>query len=80
MTQILRRLLLGLATLAAVYLLTFVMVMVAPGNPFANPERNLPPEVLKALEARYSTDQPVKYFFEFLAGAARLDFGPLFSI
>ena len=33
MTRILRRLLLGLATLAAVYLLTFVMVMVAPGNP-----------------------------------------------
>ncbi len=79
MTRILRRLALGLATVAAVYLLTFVMVMVAPGNPFANPERNMPPEVVKALEAHYSTDQPVKYFFEFLAGAARLDFGPSFQ-
>ena len=50
MTGILRRIALGLATVVAVYLLTFVMVMVAPGNPFANPERNMPPEVLKAIE------------------------------
>ncbi|MCK4658371.1 MAG: ABC transporter permease [Phycisphaerae bacterium] len=79
MTRILRRFALGLATVAAVYVLTFVMVMVVPGNPFSNPERNMSPEVLKALEARYNINDPVKYFFEFLAGAIRLDFGPSFQ-
>lgn len=77
--KLVRRLALGLVTILAVYSLTFLMVIVAPGNPFSGSGRNLPPEVLQALALRYSIDQPVKYFFEFLWGAVRLDFGPSFQ-
>ena len=39
----------------------------------------MPPEVLRALEARYSLDNQFAYFWQFLAGAVRLDFGPSFQ-
>ncbi|MEE9294031.1 MAG: ABC transporter permease [Phycisphaerae bacterium] len=69
----------GVVTLLCVYTVTFVMVIVVPGNPFASADRNMPPEVVRALEARYSMDNNLRYFFEFLAGAVRLDFGPSFQ-
>ncbi len=74
-----RRLLMGVLTLFCVYAVTFLMVIVIPGNPFASAERNMPPEVVRALEARYDMDDNGAYFFQFLAGAARLDFGPSFQ-
>ncbi len=73
------RLLLGIVTVACVYTVTFVMVMIVPGNPFAAGERNMPSEVLSALEARYDVNNPVRYFGQFLAGAVRFDFGPSFQ-
>lgn len=78
-SRLVRRLGMGLATVLAVYLLTFLMVMVAPGDPFAQADRNLPPEVVEALALRYSLDQPLKYCVQFLWGAVRLDFGPSFQ-
>ena len=77
--RIVQRVLWGLLTLACVYVITFVMVVTIPGNPFTAADRNMPPEVLRALEARYSLDNEAAYFFEFLAGAVRLDFGPSFQ-
>jgi len=77
--QILHRVGWGAITLFCIYVITFLMVVWVPGNPLAAADRNMPPEVVRALEARYSLDNPVKYFFEFLAGAARLDFGPSFQ-
>lgn len=74
-----RRLIQGVATLFCVYLVTFLMVIVVPGNPFATADRNMSPEVIRALEARYSMDDNFSYFFEFLAGAVQLDFGPSFQ-
>jgi oligopeptide transport system permease protein len=76
---VLRRLLWGAATLAAVYTLTFLMVIVVPGNPFASGERNMPPEVVRALESRYNLDNAWAYYWDYLAGAIMLDFGPSFQ-
>lgn len=74
-----RRLLAGVVTLVCVYVITFVMVIVVPGNPFASGERNMSPEVVRALEARYNMHDNAAYFVQFLAGSLRLDFGPSFQ-
>ncbi len=73
-----KRVLTGAVTLLCVYAVTFVMVMVIPGNPFATADRNMPPEVVRALQARYSMDNSASYFVEYLWGALHLDFGPSF--
>lgn len=79
MGRILRRLGLGVVTLFCVYALTFLMVIVVPGNPFASGDRNMPAEVERALMSRYRMDDNVAYFFEYLVGAVRFDFGPSFQ-
>jgi oligopeptide transport system permease protein len=77
---LLRRLGHGGLSLAAVYALTFVMVILAPGNPFQSSERRMPDEVAAALRARYNIDQPLSYFFQYAWGVVtRLDFGPSFQ-
>ncbi len=55
---LLRRLLLFIPTLLAVYTLAFLMMRAAPGSPFAQ-ERDLPDEVLAARRAQYDIDRPV---------------------
>ena len=75
---ILRRLLLGVVTIGCIYALTFVMVISLPGNPFQQGQHNLPPEAEMALRARYNMDNNWLYFWQFLSGAVRLDFGPTF--
>jgi len=74
-----RRLILGVVTLACVYVLTFTMVILVPGNPLQQGERNMPAEVEQALRARYNMDDNRAYFQQFLCGALRLDFGPTFT-
>jgi oligopeptide transport system permease protein len=76
---ILRRLFLGVVTIACIYAITFAMVISLPGNPFQQGQHNLPPEAEMALRARYSMDNNWLYFWEFLCGAVRLDFGPTFT-
>jgi oligopeptide transport system permease protein len=76
---LIRRALVALITLFAVYVVTFVMVIVIPGNPFASADRNMPPEVVRALEARYNMNDNGAYFVQFLRGALRFDFGPSFQ-
>lgn len=78
-TLILRRMLLGVVTIACVYVLTFVMVITIPGNPFQQGDRTMAPEVEQALRARYNMDNNWVYFGQLLAGAVRLDFGPTFT-
>jgi len=77
--RIIRRIIAGFITVACVYALTFIMVVSIPGNPFQSGARNMPPEAEQALRARYHMDNNWVYFGEFLAGAARLDFGPTFT-
>ncbi len=77
--RIIRRLIAGVATVACVYTVTFLMVVSIPGNPFQSGTRNMPPEAEQALRARYHMDNNWVYFGEFLAGAVRGDFGPTFT-
>lgn len=79
MALIIRRLLMGVVTIACVYTLTFVMVVSLPGNPFQQSDRAMPPEVEQALRARYSMDNNWLYYWQFLKGALHGDFGPTFT-
>lgn len=76
---VLRRLLLGVATIACIYVLTFLMAVTIPGNPFQTGERTMAPEIEQALLARYDMDNNWRYFWQFLTGAVRLDFGPTYT-
>jgi oligopeptide transport system permease protein len=55
---------------------TFLLVRMAPGGPFSA-ERQLPPEVERALRERFHLDQPLHVqYVKTLAGLLRGDFGP----
>jgi oligopeptide transport system permease protein len=55
---VIRRLLTAIPTLFAIVSLSFFVIRLAPGSPFAR-ERSIPPEVLQALEERYHFDEPM---------------------
>lgn len=76
--RLLYRLAGGAVTVWLIYTLTFLMVVSASGQRFRPGERNLPPEIENALRVRYRMDNHWQYYWEFLGGAARLDFGPSF--
>lgn len=79
MKYALRRLLLMIPVLWAIYTITFLMVITVPGNPFQRPDRLMPKGVEQALEARYHIEDNWSYYWEYLGGALRLDFGPSFQ-
>jgi len=79
MKHILLRLLLTIPILWAIYTITFLMVVTVPGNPFQQADREIPEAVQPALEARYHIDNNWDYYWEYLLGAVRLDFGPSFQ-
>lgn len=79
MRRLVHRLLSGVVTVACVYVLTFVMVVSLPGNPFQQGQRRMSVETEMAMRARYHMDDTWRYFWEYLAGAVRLDFGPTFA-
>ena len=62
--------------LAAIYTITFLMTIVVPGNPFQQTDRNVPEAVQRAVEARYGADDNFKFFYQYIWGAVRGDFGP----
>jgi ABC-type dipeptide/oligopeptide/nickel transport system permease component len=71
----LRRLLATLPTLLVVVTLVFVLMRLAPGNPFSS-ERDLPPQVLHEMEARYHLngtlwEQYISYLSDVLHGDLR---------
>ena len=73
---ILRRLFTALPTLAAVILLSFLLMRIAPGGPFDN-ERPLDPATKIALEKSYGLDKPLpEQAARYIGGLARGDFGP----
>ena len=53
---VLRRLLLGALTVACIYVMTFLMVVSIPGNPFQQGQHRLSPETEMALRTRYHMD------------------------
>ncbi len=75
---IFHRVLQAIPVLLIVITATFFLVRAAPGGPFSA-DKTVPPEVLKALEARYQLDQPAfTQYTSYLADLARGDFGPSF--
>ncbi len=76
---ILSRLLQAIPVLLVVVTVTFFLVRLAPGGPFAA-EKAVPPEVLRALETNYKLDLPVwQQYLSYLGDLARGDFGPSFK-
>ncbi|KRB82811.1 ABC transporter [Sphingomonas sp. Root710] len=71
-----RRLLTALPTLAAVVILSFLLMRIAPGGPFDG-ERPLDPQTRAALMSAYGLDQPLpEQIARYVGRLARGDFGP----
>lgn len=76
---ILRRFLEAIPTLFILITLSFFMMRLAPGSPFTG-ERNLPPEVMANIEAKYHFNDPLlKQYGDYLLQLAKGDFGPSFK-
>ena len=77
---ILKRLAIAIPTLLVLIIFSFVLMKIAPGSPFTG-EKNLPPETLKNIFARYGLDKPqwqqlLEYIWNIVA---HFDFGPSFK-
>ncbi|HVR28375.1 MAG TPA: ABC transporter permease subunit [Thermoanaerobaculia bacterium] len=72
---VLRRVLQLVPTLFVIVSLSFFVIRLAPGSPFAS-ERALPPEVLRDLEAKYGFDRPLlAQYGTYLVNLLRFDLG-----
>jgi oligopeptide transport system permease protein len=72
---VLRRLLGLIPTLLVIVVLSFLVIRLAPGSPFAT-ERGIPPEVLVDLKAKYGFDRPMhEQLWRYLSGLAHGDLG-----
>ncbi|HKG25104.1 MAG TPA: ABC transporter permease [Thermomicrobiales bacterium] len=77
---ILRRLLLLIPTLLAIYTLTFLLIHATPGGPWSQGEKPVPPIVLKRLNEAYGLDTPLwRQYVDYLWNVSRGDFGPSFT-
>ena len=77
---VLKRLAIAIPTLLVLIVLSFILMKIAPGNPFTG-EKNLPRDVLNNIYARYGLDKPmwqqlVEYVWNIVA---HFDFGPSFK-
>lgn len=76
---LLRRSVHGIIVLWAVATFTFILLRLAPGGPFDR-ERQLPPEVLANIEAKYHLDEPLpSQYLRYLTGILRGDLGPSYK-
>jgi oligopeptide transport system permease protein len=72
---VLRRLLGLVPTLLTIVVLSFLVIRLVPGSPFAS-ERGIPPEVLVELNAKYGFDRPLpEQLLRYLSGLAHGDLG-----
>jgi oligopeptide transport system permease protein len=73
---IVRRILRGIPTLFVLATISFFIMRVAPGNPFAS-NRKLSKVIIQNIEKHYHLDEPLwLQFGRYLWGVLRLDFGP----
>lgn len=73
---VLRRLVTMFPVVFVVVSLTFFLVRLAPGNPFAE-ERELPAETLARMQAHYGLDLPLhRQYLRYMGNALRGDLGP----
>ncbi|SDC74440.1 oligopeptide transport system permease protein [Sphingomonas sp. YR710] len=76
LTLIRRRLMTALPTLAAIVILSFVLMRIAPGGPFDG-ERAIDPQTRAALMRAYGLDRPLpEQILLYVARLAHGDFGP----
>lgn len=79
-TYVIRRVLLLIPTLLAIYTLTFFLIHATPGSPWSQGEKPVPPRVLERLNAAYGLDKPLyQQYFDYLGNVLRGDFGPSFA-
>lgn len=72
---ILKRLLYAVLTVLVLVTVTFFMMKLLPGDPFAG-SKALPPETIEALHAKYGLDKPViVQYFLYLGNALKGDLG-----
>jgi len=76
---IFRRMLSMLLVIWVVSTMTFFLMKAIPGGPFTA-EKQLPPEILRNLEARYRLNDPLwKQYVDYLHNLLRFDLGPSFK-
>ena len=61
--------------LLVIYTGTFVLAWVVPGDPKDTEGRKRPKVIQEALEARYSLDDPVKFYYEYVIGKPQAEGG-----
>jgi oligopeptide transport system permease protein len=75
-----RRTLMLIPTLIAIYTLTFLLIHATPGGPWSQGEKPVPPIVLKRLNAAYGLDKPLwRQYVDYLWNVLHGDFGPSFT-
>ena len=73
---LIRRLLIGVATLFALATITFFLMHAIPGSPFAGETSKLPANIKEKLVQQYGLDEPIHVqYVKYLGNAARGDFG-----
>jgi oligopeptide transport system permease protein len=77
-TYLLRRLLMFIPVMLAIYTLVFVVMHATPGGPWDRTERPLPEAILNNLREKYGLNEPLwKQYVNYLSGiVTRFDFGP----
>ncbi|MEQ7051805.1 ABC transporter permease [Paenibacillaceae sp. P-4] len=74
---VLKRLFAMLVTLWIIVTLTFVIMHMIPGDPFASDSKTLPESVLENMRARYNLDKPLPtQYLLYLKSLLTLDLGP----
>ena len=73
------RILEAIPTLFILITLSFFLMRFAPGNPFTS-DKNLPPEVMENINAKYGFDKPlIEQYSNYVGGVLHGDFGPSFK-
>ncbi|MFK8010986.1 MAG: oligopeptide ABC transporter permease OppB [Marinicellaceae bacterium] len=69
----------AIPTLFILITIAFFLIRIAPGGPF-DTEKDLPPEILKNIEAKYHLDEPLyQQYFRYIGNIVQGDFGPSFQ-
>ena len=76
---ILKRFIEAIPTLLVLITVSFFLMRFAPGNPFSS-ERELPPQVMENINAKYGLDKPVfEQYTTYLTNVLKGDLGPSFK-
>lgn len=75
-----KRIFIGILTLFILTTVTFFLMHAIPGSPFSQDNKNIPPEVFAAMEAKYNLDKPVtEQYVTYMGNVIQFDFGESIS-